>query len=206
VHCARFSACVPQWPATWLTGKADHVRDHARSALEGSSPGGAGCLISVTELEPELAAGLSNAHVPSHRWLDMHGLMIHQRDVGPGRSCADVGYRGGQACLQGDRRRQCRACRSSSPQVTAGSWQPAAAARCSALKTPKSSSRHKESCLPLPGEVVARREWLGRVVPIRKLGMTDQLPSWAGGQCRSHHARSPRSCRPQAPRRAGAVG
>jgi len=28
-------ACVPQWPATRLTGKADHARDHARSALEG---------------------------------------------------------------------------------------------------------------------------------------------------------------------------
>jgi len=129
----------------------------------GSSPGRAGCLISVTELEPELAVGPFNAHAPSRGWLDMHGLMIHKRDVGPGRSCADV-------CLQGDRRRQCRACRSSSPQVTAGSWQPAAVARCSALKTPKSSSRYKESWQSIAGRSVARREWLGRVVRLGSWG------------------------------------
>ena len=47
----------------------------------GSSLGGAGCLIPVTE--PELADGPSNGHAPSHGWLDVHGLMIHKRELDP---------------------------------------------------------------------------------------------------------------------------
>ena len=61
----------------------------------GSSPGGAGCLISVTELElePELAVGPFNAHAPSRGWLDMHGLMIHKRTLDPAGHVQTYGSR-----------------------------------------------------------------------------------------------------------------
>jgi hypothetical protein len=50
------------------------------------------------------------------------------------------------------------------------------------------------------------RDIYRRISTYIKIQLTDQLPGWADGQCRSRHARSAGSCRRRAARRAGAAG